>query len=159
MRLSFFIAAIEESIRYSAEQIGSSRRVGSNAWRKGLFAIEGVDAVIHLAGQGIADKRWTDKVKQQLWASRVNATEVLCRQLVQMSSPPKCFVSASGVGIYGATGDRKIDESEQAADDFLGKLAMAWEDASRGLESRGFDVRLAVCRLSWIRRKGHLRNF
>lgn len=99
--------------------------------------VDGVDAVIHLAGKGIGDSRWTESVRRELISSRVDATRLLCEQLSQLRNPPKTFVSASGVGIYGDTAESIVDEGCGAADDFLGKLATDWESASSSLEDCG----------------------
>lgn len=110
--------------------------------------LDGVDAVIHLAGRSIASGRWTDKVKKELWKSRVDATAVLCEQLSALEKPPSAFVSASGIGFYGSRGNECITENSIPSDDFLGRLASAWEDASVVLDERG--VRRAVGRLAIV---------
>ncbi len=99
--------------------------------------LDGIDAVIHLAGKGIADSRWTESVRKELVASRVDATEKLASQLALLTNPPKAFVSASGVGMYGSIGDSVADESFPVAQDFLGQLASKWESASSSLEACG----------------------
>ena len=112
-------------------------------------ALEGIDAFIHLAGKGIATGRWTDSQKQQLRSSRVEATQLLCRQLSTLQEPPKSFVSASGLGIYGDTGERIVEEDTvPSADTFLGKLARDWENASTVLGDRG--TRVAHGRLGMV---------
>jgi len=97
--------------------------------------LDGIDAVIHLAGKGIGDSRWSESVRNELISSRVDATEKLTSQLARLSNPPKAFVSASGVGIYGSIGTSVADESFPVADDFLGELASNWESASSSLET------------------------
>jgi uncharacterized protein (TIGR01777 family) len=117
----------------------------------GLFEPEkasGLDAIIHLAGKSLASGRWTAKNKEQMWSSRVDATQVLARQLASLSEPPKSFVSASGVGIYGDCGDRWCTEDGPVAEDYLGRMAFEWETASELLRSRG--VRVAHGRLGIV---------
>jgi uncharacterized protein (TIGR01777 family) len=123
----------------------SSESESSVAWnpQRGLATPEllnGIDAVIHLAGKGIGDHRWTERTKAELTSSRVEATSILARQLAALPEPPKAFVCASGVGIYGDQGDRFIDEMQPAATDFLGRLALSWEQASRPLVDGGTRV-------------------
>ncbi len=102
--------------------------------------LNGIDAIIHLAGKGIAEQRWTEKTKLALTRSRINATEVLANQLAALPLPPKAFVSASGIGIYGNRSQDVLEESEPPSHDFLGKLAKGWEDASSSLSDRGSRV-------------------
>jgi uncharacterized protein len=110
--------------------------------------VEGLDAWIHLAGKGIADQRWSPEVKQALWKSRVDATQVLAKQLVDLDRRPEVFVSASATGIYGSGGSDLLDESSPVGSDFLGQLATAWENAASAL--RGSDVRVVHGRLGAV---------
>jgi len=95
------------------------------------------DAVIHLAGHSLAAGRWTARNKQRAWSSRVDGTRALCERLAASSTPPRVFVSASGIGIYGDRGDERLDEASAAAADFLGELAQAWEAGSQPLQRAG----------------------
>jgi uncharacterized protein (TIGR01777 family) len=120
---------------------GSSTQ-SSVVWEptKGLSdpaALNGIDAFIHLAGEGLANRRWSKTVKDSIWSSRVDATNKLCEQLGQLSNPPRAFVTASGVGYYGSTGDRWMTENDPPGVDFLGRLAAAWEGASSRLVDLG----------------------
>lgn len=99
----------------------------SGAWAS---ALSGADAVVNLAGEGIADKRWTAARKQALLKSRLDATNSLVKAMAELPTPPRVFVSASGVGYYGPTGDEPITESAPAGHDFLGAMASAWEGAA-----------------------------
>jgi len=108
----------------------------------------GLDAMIHLAGKSLASGRWTTKNKEQMWSSRVDATQRLAGQLASLDAPPKSFVSASGVGIYGDCGDRWCSEDSPTAEDYLGRMASRWEAASEPLRSRG--VRIAHGRLGIV---------
>ncbi len=105
--------------------------------------------MIHLAGKGIATGRWTEKQKQELRQSRVETTKILASQLAALRTPPKSFVSASGIGIYGDTGDQVIDEKfPPNSKSFLGQLAVDWEGASSILAERG--TRVAHGRLGMV---------
>ena len=75
-------------------------------------ALEGFDAVVHLAGAGIGDKRWNEARKQELANSRIRSTHLLATALVGLREPPKAFLSGSAIGIYGETGDRVADEED-----------------------------------------------
>ncbi len=94
-------------------------------------ALSGMDAIINLAGAGIADKRWTTERKQLLVSSRVEATTSLVAALRELAAPPPVFVSASGIGYYGPTGDARITEDAPAGDDFVAHMAAAWEGAAQ----------------------------
>jgi len=109
---------------------------------------EGLDACIHLAGKNIAAARWTASFKRELVQSRVDATKVLSQQLAALSHPPRAFVSASAVGIYGDQGEAIVTELTGPSASFLGELAKDWESASRPLEERG--IRTAHVRLAMV---------
>ena len=107
--------------------------------------LEGVDAVIHLAGAGVADGRWTDARKREIHESRELGTRTLAQALAKLERPPKVFVSTSAVGFYGDAGDEPRDESAAPADDFLAKVCVAWERATEAAEARGIrTVKLRV---------------
>lgn len=105
-----------------------------------VHQLENLDAFIHLAGRSINAARWTTAEKSRLRDSRVLATQRLVAQLSTLEHKPQVFLSASAVGIYGDCGDRWVAESDRAADDFLGKLALDWEEAARPLEALGVRV-------------------
>jgi hypothetical protein len=102
-------------------------------------ALEGVDAVVHLAGENIG-QRWTDDVKRAVMDSRVRGTEVLCAALASLARPPKVLVSASAVGYYGDRGDERLDESSAPGTGFQAEVCRAWEAASAGAEGAGIRV-------------------
>lgn len=108
-------------------------------------AMEDLDAVIHLAGKGIAAGRWTDSAKHSIRDSRIEGTKQLARDLCSLASPPKAFVSASGVGIYGDRASDSLDETEPPGNDFLAILARDWESAAAEFEQSG--NRVAIGRL------------
>lgn len=103
-------------------------------------AWDGLDAVIHLAGENIAEGRWSDGRKAALRQSRVGPTALLASTLAGLSSPPRVLISASAVGIYGDRGDEVLTESSLPADDFLGRLAGAWESAAEPAVGAGIRV-------------------
>lgn len=113
-----------------------------------LGCLENLDAFIHLAGRSISSARWTDAEKKRLTDSRVLATEKLVRQITQLDSKPKLFLSASAVGIYGDCGSSWVDEESTIASGFLAKLAADWERASDPLHE--FGVRVVRARLGVV---------
>lgn len=94
-------------------------------------ALDGVDAVVHLAGAGIGDKRWTPERKREIRESRVMGTGLLTRTLAALPHPPAVLVSASAVGYYGERGDEELAESSPPGDTFISDLVEAWEGAAR----------------------------
>lgn len=108
-------------------------------------ALDGADAVVNLAGAGIADRRWTPARKQELWNSRVLSTRSLVAALGDVRTRPRVFVQHTAVGYYGtAAGARELDESSPAGSDFFGRLAVAWEAEAEPVT--GLGCRLVVIR-------------
>jgi uncharacterized protein (TIGR01777 family) len=94
-------------------------------------AFENLHHIIHLAGAGIADKRWTSKRKQVIIDSRVESAELLLSKTKSLPVELKTFVSASGIGYYGAvTSDHIFIETDEAENDFLGQVCKVWEEAA-----------------------------
>ncbi|MFJ1752474.1 TIGR01777 family oxidoreductase [Kitasatospora sp. NPDC088134] len=102
--------------------------------------LEGVEAVVHLAGAGVAERRWSDAYRREIRDSRVLGTETLAAALARLAEPPRVLVSASAIGYYGQTGDRPIDEGDPAGDDFLAEVCVEWEAAARPAEQAGIRV-------------------
>ncbi|MFE7120561.1 TIGR01777 family oxidoreductase [Streptomyces sp. NPDC057654] len=92
--------------------------------------LAGCAAVVHLAGAGIGDHRWTDAYKKELRDSRVLGTAAVAEALASLDEPPRTLVSGSAIGFYGDTGDREIDEDQPPGDGFLADLCQEWEDAA-----------------------------
>lgn len=100
-------------------------------------ALDGADAVVHLAGAGIGDHRWTEEYKRVLVESRVRSTTLLAERIAASADGPKVFLSGSAIGYYGATDDRELDETSPAGDDFLARLCVKWEDAAAPAAAAG----------------------
>jgi uncharacterized protein len=113
-------------------QVGWKPDGRSGAWASFL---DGADAVINLAGEGIGDRRWTPQRKAQLRDSRVIPTRSLVAALASVRARPSVFVSGSAVGYYGAAGDEPITESSPAGEDFLAHVCEDWETEARRAES------------------------
>ena len=103
-------------------------------------ALEGVDAVVHLAGENVAGGRWTDARKARLRDSRIESTRLLAGALASLKRRPKVLVSASAVGYYGDRGAEWMTESSPPGDDFLARLAVDWEAAASPAVDAGIRV-------------------
>lgn len=110
-------------------------------------SLDGVDAVVHLAGESIVG-RWTADKKRRIYESRVHGTRVLCEALRQVVKPPKIFVCASAIGYYGNRGERLLLEESRAGEDFLARVCVDWEAAAAPSAERG--IRVASLRLGMV---------
>ncbi len=99
--------------------------------------LDGVDAVVHLAGEPIAGGRWNRSRKDEILRSREEGTLLLARTLATLASPPSAFVSASAVGYYGDRGDERLTEESGSGQGFLAEVCRRWEDATRPARSAG----------------------
>lgn len=98
-------------------------------------ALKNVTHIVHLAGAGIADKRWTSKRKQELINSRVKSTDLLLKKVQELKVPLKKIISASGIGFYGAiTSDTVFTENESSHNDFISKVCVLWEKSVQQFE-------------------------
>ena len=93
-----------------------------------LTALAGVDAIIHLAGVPVADKRWTKKYKAEILNSRLLGTSTIAKAAAEVK--PDVFISASAIGWYGESGNRAVVETDRAGDDFLAAVCREWEAAA-----------------------------
>lgn len=94
-------------------------------------AFDGIDAVVHLAGAGIGDKRWSDSYKKEVLESRTLGTALLARTMATLDKKPSVFLSGSAIGFYGATGEEKLDETSTAGESFLADVCVQWEKAAQ----------------------------
>jgi uncharacterized protein (TIGR01777 family) len=122
------------------------------AWRSGdsrpLNLPFAPDAVIHLAGASIAGGWWTSSRKRKLWGSRVDGTRALVQALAETGSFPAAFVSASGMGYHGDAGERVVRPEDPPGNDFLGRMAAAWEAEAR--KAGDFGARVVCVRLGMV---------
>jgi uncharacterized protein (TIGR01777 family) len=111
---------------------------GDNAGNAGAWAneIDGAHAVVNLAGESIAGRRWSAAHKQQILDSRIRATRSLAAALARVSRPPSVFASGSAVGYYGPLGDELAVETTPAGSDFLGQVCEQWEAEANRATSR-----------------------
>ena len=106
-------------------------------------ALEGAGAVVHLAGAGIGDRRWTDAYKREIYDSRVDGTGLLASTLARMQNPPSVLVSGSAIGWYGDRGDDVLDETARPGSGFLADVTRAWEAAAAPAAAAGIRVAYA----------------
>jgi uncharacterized protein (TIGR01777 family) len=115
-------------------------------WTPGIpdpATVDGMDAVVHLAGAGVGDHRWSASWQAEVETSRVDGTTSIARSIATCSHPPRVLLSASGVGWYGDTGDREVTETAPVGDGFLADVVRRWEEAARPAA----DVGVRVCAL------------
>ena len=129
--------------------VARKRRPGALFWDPAANEIdaaglEGLDAVIHLAGEPIGERRWTPEVKDAIASSRAGATALLASTLANLSHPPKVLLSGSAIGYYGNTADRVANEGSPAGTGFLAEVVSAWEAAAAPAAAAG--IRTAFLR-------------
>lgn len=113
-----------------------------------IAALDGVDAVVHLAGENIAARRWTAAQRKRIRDSRIMGTSWLSESLASLPHPPQVLVSASAVGYYGDRGDTILDEDAGPGDGFLAEVARQWEEATAAAEAAG--IRVVTARFGMI---------
>lgn len=129
--------------------VRSDRGPGTTRWdvERGEIdasAFEGLDGVVHLAGEGIGDKRWSEEQKRRILESRTKGTALLCDALASLSDKPPVLVSGSAVGFYGDRGDEQLTEASGPGTGFLAEVAVAWEAATQPAAAAG--IRVATAR-------------
>lgn len=119
-------------------------------------ALEGIDAVVHLAGENIANQRWSDKKKQAIARSRIEGTRIIAEAVAGLNHRPRVLVSASAIGFYGDRGPHPVDENSPPGAGFLAETCVAWEAESRPAWEAG--VRVVQVRIGVVisRRGGAL---
>ncbi|NQU64287.1 MAG: TIGR01777 family protein [SAR324 cluster bacterium] len=99
--------------------------------------LEGIDAVIHLAGEPIGEGVWTVRKKERIINSRNSGTRLLAETMAKMAQPPRTFISASAIGYYGNRGDQTLSELDSPGDDFVSSVCQQWEAAAHPAEKQG----------------------
>lgn len=105
--------------------------------------LEGLDAVVHLAGENISEGRWTGEKKRAIRESRVKGTTLLSETLATLKKPPAVLLSASAIGYYGDRGDELLTETSSPGNDFLAQVCQAWENATKPASEKGIRTVLA----------------
>jgi uncharacterized protein len=113
-----------------------------------LAALAGTDAVIHLAGAGVGDKRWTDGYKQTILRSRVEGTRTIVRAMTALDPMPSVLLSGSAVGFYGDRGEEVLLESSARGEGFLSDVVVAWEAEAAPAQAAG--IRTALLRTGLV---------
>lgn len=119
-----------------------------HAWRELPALLEGADAVFNLAGEGIADRRWSPERKEAILRSRTESTRRIVEALQWVSQKPSVLVNASAVGYYGPHARTPLDEESGPGKDFLAQVCQAWEQEADGVTPKG--VRLVKLRLGVV---------
>jgi len=102
--------------------------------------LDGVDAVVHLAGENVAAGRWSQARKRRIHDSRVLGTRLIAETLAGLQRPPAVLVNASAIGFYGDRGDEILDETSEPGEGFLPETCLAWESATAAAETAGVRV-------------------
>lgn len=146
---SRFVAAIDEPVVLSRSPERARDRLGDkvrslhwdpSAGPPPAEAFEGVELVVHLAGEPIAEGRWNAEKKRRIRDSRVIGTRHLVEGMKGLSQPPRLLYSASAVGYYGSRGEEKLDESAPPGSDFLAEVCAAWEREAQAATALGVRV-------------------
>lgn len=144
------LTILTRTIRRTASR---SARVQHVEWKPSdetsfVAEIDGCDAVINLAGENIAARRWTRKQKEKILTSRVLATRSLVRSIQKASRKPKILISASAMGYYGPRGDEPLDETASCGEGFLASTCKAWE--AHAVRAEDFGVRVVRLRIGVV---------
>ncbi|MDA2928552.1 TIGR01777 family oxidoreductase [Acidobacteria bacterium AH-259-O06] len=111
-------------------------------------SMDGLDAVVHLAGEAIAEGRWTAERKRAIHESRVTGTRNLVHAILRSNNPPKVLLSGSAIGYYGPRGDQLLEETSSPGKDFLAEICQQWE--SEAMRARESGVRVVLLRTGLV---------
>ena len=144
------IVILTRSPQQASNRFPQAEIVGYNPLKSGEWqaAISGCDAVINLAGEPIAEKRWTPDQKQVMLESRKLGTEKIVEAIAQATIKPPVLINASAIGYYGTSETSKFDETSPAGTDFLAQVCMAWEAAAQAATVSG--TRVVILRLGIV---------
>jgi len=138
------IALVRRNAQAGADEISWDPAAGTID----AASLEGVDAVVHLAGAGIGDKKWNGARKKVILESRTKGTSLLAKTLAGLDRPPSAFVSGSGIGIYGSQGDTELTEQQPSGAGFLADVCVQWEAAAEPAIAAG--IRTTFARTSIV---------
>ena len=130
------IASLRKHGHEVVQLVRRAPRVNESQWNPSagqldVAVLEGCDAVIHLSGAGIGDRRWTAKYKQELVESRTKSTSLLATTIAKCNKKPSVFLSGSAIGIYGPRGDEELTEQSSNGSSFLADICKQWEAAAK----------------------------
>ena len=125
--------------------VRSSPRTGEIEWHPNQDSIntdrlEGIDAFINLAGENVAEGRWTEEKKKKIHDSRVHGTHLISEAIAKVTTKPRVFLCASATGIYGDRGDETLDEQSETGGGFLAGVCREWEQATEPATRAGVRV-------------------
>jgi hypothetical protein len=150
----FIGGAVARALRGASHDVTIvSRRPGyvpakAISWDGVRAAMHETDAVVNLAGEGIADERWTAARRHEIVASRVDATRAIVGAIAESPARPKVLVNASAIGFYGAHGDEVLDETAPPGEGFLADVCRTWE--TEAFRAQALDVRVAALRIGVV---------
>ncbi|OGX06577.1 MAG: TIGR01777 family protein [Omnitrophica bacterium RIFCSPLOWO2_12_FULL_50_11] len=148
------LTILTRALRRTASRSAHVQHVEWNpADEAGVVArVDGCDAVINLAGENIAARRWTKKQKEKILTSRVSATQCLVRSIQKAGVKPRVLISTSAMGYYGPRGDESLDETAPCGKGFLASTCKAWE--AHAVRAEDFGVRVVRLRIGVVLGKG-----
>jgi uncharacterized protein len=144
------IVILTRSPQQASNRFGTAEIVGYNPLTSGEWqsSIDGCDAVINLAGEPIAEKRWTPAQKRVMLESRQIGTEKIVEAIEKATSKPPVLINASAIGYYGTSETSKFDETSPAGSDFLAEVCTKWETAAQTASASG--TRVVILRLGIV---------
>lgn len=146
MKQGHYVTIVTRSPKkYTEEQATNQEFIG---WDDVNDTMNRIDVVINLVGENIFGKRWTEKVKNKIYNSRIESTRKIVDAIRMADSKPRLLVSASGISIYGDSGDKVLDESSSYSDDFLARVCQDWEKEAQ--KASEFNVRVAIPRFGIV---------
>ncbi len=134
----FIGSALVAALEHDGHEVVRVRRNEANEFDTG--ALYGAEAVVHLAGAGVGDERWSPERKRVVLESRTLGTRSIAEAIAGMDHPPRVLLSGSAVGYYGDRGDETLTEASPAGDGFLAHVAVEWEASTRAAEDAGIRV-------------------
>ena len=142
---SAFIASVEQDGVEVTRLVRDSPKAGQIEWHPNQDAIEpgkleGFDAIINLAGENVAEGRWTDEKKRKIHDSRVHGTHLISEAIAKLAHKPRVFLCASATGIYGDRPDETVDEQSESGGGFLAGVCREWEKATEPAAQAGVRV-------------------
>jgi uncharacterized protein (TIGR01777 family) len=140
--------ALVAVVTRNPERLQGPKGAVAHPWRDLPALLEGADAVFNLAGEGIADARWSPARKEAILLSRTESTRRVVEALRWVSRKPGVLVNASAIGFYGAHGQAPLDETSEAGQGFLPEVCQAWEREAEGVTAMG--IRLVKLRLGVV---------
>lgn len=142
---SALVTSLETDGHTAIRVVRAGGAAGDVRWDIGAGSIdaaglEGLDGVVHLAGEGIGEKRWTDEQKAKILESRTKGTALLADALASLTDKPPVLVAGSAIGFYGNRGDEQLTEASQRGEGFLADVVTAWEAATKPAAAAGIRV-------------------